>query len=41
MANEAGESCTEGEHRAWPHAAGFVDVVREPFCCGMALGQDS
>jgi O-methyltransferase domain len=28
---EAGESYTEGEHRAWLHAAGFVDVVREPF----------
>jgi hypothetical protein len=26
----AGESYTEGEHRAWLHAAGFVDVVREP-----------
>ena len=28
---DAGESYTEGEHRAWLHAAGFVDVVREPF----------
>jgi SAM-dependent methyltransferase len=28
---EAGESYTEGEHRAWLQAAGFVDVVREPF----------
>ena len=27
----AGESYTEGEHRAWLHAAGFVDVIREPF----------
>jgi SAM-dependent methyltransferase len=27
----AGESYTEGEHRAWLQAAGFVDVVREPF----------
>jgi len=27
----AGESYTEGEHRAWLHAAGFVNVVREPF----------
>src|ERR671923_1735062 len=27
----AGESYTEGEHRAWLHAAGFVDVIRAPF----------
>jgi hypothetical protein len=27
----AGESYTESEHRAWLHAAGFGDVVREPF----------
>jgi hypothetical protein len=27
----AGESYTEGEHRAWLQAAGFVDIVREPF----------
>jgi SAM-dependent methyltransferase len=27
----AGESYTEGEHRAWLQAAGFVDVVRAPF----------
>jgi hypothetical protein len=27
----AGESYTEGEHRAWLQAAGFVNVVREPF----------
>jgi SAM-dependent methyltransferase len=26
-----GESYTEGEHRAWLQAAGFVNVVREPF----------
>jgi len=28
---DAGESYTESEHRAWLQAAGFVDVVREPF----------
>ena len=27
----AGESYTEGEHRAWLQTAGFVDVVRAPF----------
>jgi hypothetical protein len=27
----AGESYTEGEHRAWLQAADFVDVVRAPF----------
>jgi cyclopropane fatty-acyl-phospholipid synthase-like methyltransferase len=27
----AGESYTESEHRAWLHAAGFVDVIRTPF----------
>src|SRR5215813_13394835 len=26
-----GESYTEGEHRAWLQAAGFIDVVRVPF----------
>jgi hypothetical protein len=27
----AGESYTEGEHRAWLQGAGFVDVIRAPF----------
>ena len=34
----AGASYTEGEHRAWLQAAGFVDIVREPFLLRDGLG---
>src|SRR5262249_8782045 len=36
----AGESYTEGEHRTWLQAAGFVNVVREPLwlCAGVGAG---
>ena len=34
----AGESYTEGQHRAWLHTAGFVDAVREPFLLADGFG---